>query len=435
MPIKILNWNIEQFGGKRSKMTHRLYSICEVVAAVNAHIVSLIEIKTTNTIEAGTIADLITQRLANTHNINYNYILSYHNNMEIHVFLYKTNAVEPVCLGTAQRQVYDSTSIANATFSRSANAQTTINNNSGILTNHFPLMEYNNIGNSRPLAAAFFAIPNTTFIFCLMAWHNMAGKRNNSDRPYSEMNELRQTNYVANQQITISIANNKVQIGNIIISGDFNVDYLDDEYVGVYNAFNNYAIGIQDQYTMLGEYIHNKKYSERNDACSALFDNFITCGFTNINLVADVVDTLTDCLNKNWSKLLANRYANAASDVMIEFAFKFVENFLKNDDNPSLPTEATETLLLISIAYCYSNKRINNQFEKEQYQRLQRFNISLEDFNEFAKQLKNGIMSKEKSFTRAYQIAANIEKPGWGDALMLHTNTMSDHLPVIFTIG
>lgn len=432
MPLKILNWNVEQFGLTRSSNSGRLFYVCQLIASVNPDVASVIEIKTLKPVDAITIAGRIVGMLQNKFNVTYNYILSYHNKLEMYLFLYNNNTVRPICLGGAARQVYTENNIINAAFSVQNGVNTTIDNN-GYLDNHFPLIEYYNIQASRPPAIGFFRDVNAGTNFALFAWHNMAGNKNNDSRPVADLEDMSSSGYINNRYIDITINTVQVRIPSIILSGDFNVDYL--KRAGTYQYFTNFSVAINTP-TILVDYSQNSSYNKRADVVSACFDNFIWSGLNNRNVAGQLTDTISDCHKKTLARKMSSMLRGfSREDFMTELGLEFCEKYLKNKDAGYIPPKAIDPLITITLHYCFRTIKITKEFLDELYKYVSKYDVDRETFDEYINSLNEKINSLKKGLGRAQMIAAKSVDPDWGDALFLHHSLLSDHMPVVLTIN
>lgn len=436
MAITILNWNVEQFGATRSANNNRLYWVCKTISDIDPDIASIVEIKTIDPATAILVANRIVNCLQNTFSKTYNYILSYDNDLEMHLFLYKTSTVDPICLGTDSPGIYNS--FSNVQFAVQRGVNTIFNvSNSGYLTNLFPLINYPYRGTARPPALAFFQDRNTNDIFPILAWHNMA----KTNLAKTQMGRMTQAGYVTTPGFNINISGTPTTIPQLYISGDFNVNARDTSSIrnpgaGYYTAFTNYTTAVNAP-TMLVRHPADCNFGGRNSVVNECFDNFIWRGLTGRQTTGAVYDSISKCHQITQGKNMALSLRNGLDNqYYYDLVFEYTQNFWKHDDEAYIDDEdAFDVLVQIGVDYFARANRINNEFLDTLYERLSMYDIDRETFDDFVGGLAIKAQAIRQGFQSAAQVAIKSKSPDWCDALFFHRTLMSDHLPVVLTIN
>lgn len=431
MAIKILNWNVEQFGSTRSANNERLNWVCKNISDIDPDIASIVEIKTINPATAILVANRIVNCLQNTFSKTYNYILSYDNDLEMHLFLYNTNTVDPICLGTDSPGVYNF--FGNTQFAVQRGVNTTFNNNnSGYLTNLFPLINYPNRGSARPPALAFFQDRNTNDIFPILAWHNMA----KTNLAKTQMGKMIQAAYVTTPGFTINISGTPTAIPQLYISGDFNVNALDNNSARYYTAFTNYTTAINAP-TMLVRYPVDCSFGGRSSVVNECFDNFIWRGLTGRQTTGAVYDSISKCQQTNQGKKMAlSLRGGLDTQYYYDLVYEYTLIFWKHDDEAYIDNaDAFDVLVQIGADYFARTIRITDEFLDALYERLSMHDIDRDTFDDFVEGLAVKAQAIRQGLKSAEQVAIKSKTPGWCDALFFHRTLMSDHLPVVLTIN
>ncbi|MCB0375290.1 MAG: hypothetical protein KDD04_05165, partial [Sinomicrobium sp.] len=277
--IKLMNWNIEQFGESRAAREGTYQRIAQIINNNTPDLISVIELKTQIPATAVDIANTLLQHMPG----KYRYILSYQNLLEMYLFIYDSSKLVPLCLPCGITQVVNN-GFQGLAFHLADGLSTTLDpNNPEILCNYFPLMEHSN-RDTRPPAAGFFQLKDRPAdFFALLAWHNAAGKYLHDQQitieklPVSEMRDMSRTDYIQNG-FRVPTANGILNIPHVILSGDFNVDYLGHNQ-NVYRDFAGYTTALiqPGQKTHLHTYdpANNAVYTTSQSLRSAILDNFI----------------------------------------------------------------------------------------------------------------------------------------------------------------
>lgn len=440
--IKIMNWNIEQLGEARSSEDDRIKRIANLVNKYQPDIFSLIELKTTNGDTAIKIADKILKKLKNTTgNKPYNYILSYQNLLETYCYFYKSESVVPICIQSGISGVLTPKDLLDNKnmFGEVDELCTTKDNNTGGFKDYFPLIEYDDreYKNMRPPCAGFFRVRSSDKLFSLLAWHNAAGSLKGSDeKPKKEMKNLAGTDFIDDCEITINLKGKNTGFDKIIISGDFNVDYLSTGRSQYYTDFDKFETVL----TQTNEKTHLKKYDPINDGNfktygdlkSALFDNFlISKNLTYDNEeVVDIPKYIKDSGDNFIKKLFEDSGISQHKKVKerIKKSSKVnVEKLLKRE-----MVEKTRITKVMKI-----HKSMGFRGGRASTISITAINKILKD-NGLTSEIEGAINKNSiknfKVYSKAKKYIKDPSSIKMNDLLMLSQNLYSDHLPTIVEI-
>ncbi|HEU4718400.1 MAG TPA: hypothetical protein VFU15_11225 [Bacteroidia bacterium] len=249
MALKIMMWNIEQFGTTRCKYPNRVDRISDIVAHEKPDVFVTLEVRTKDPADAIDVADKIKNGLYNNHNLDYQYILTHYSFFEYYAYFY-LDTVVPYTVATGGSVLYDySNSLQNLTLVRAGNrlstTNATVNNGTPLLKNHFPLLDYpgrapqkTNEKNRRPPGAGFFKTTNSNEYFAVITWHNETAtqikrKRGSEKGPMMgkgvvSMQRIAKAGFVQNSNLIVQVKENGTTsqrtFDQVIFTGDFNND-------------------------------------------------------------------------------------------------------------------------------------------------------------------------------------------------------------------
>ncbi|MBL7729132.1 MAG: hypothetical protein JNM68_15655 [Dinghuibacter sp.] len=439
MPLKLLTWNIEQYGKTRALKDDSVIRneyVAQVINKLDADIVSLIEIKTKDFDVATKISAMLCKMLLDKYGKKYSYTFTHHNKIEIYVFLYKYEQVTPVVLSSGNRELYSLTELEKQSFVKVTDATKQFTKNTTeSLSHYFPLIDYKT-EQGRPMGLGLFYDWNTQKYLAFMAWHNLAGDRwGNNKRSKKEMELLAQEDYIKAKTFTLDIDKKKQKITNFIVSGDFNVNMAEDKET--YQYFQGYNITNNDN-TYLHTYDPEDFYVNSIALRSANFDNFlINCpdGYNQFTVrVEDIPKWIYD--NKNVFSDLIKRASlddeTHLTEATVTAAISVFEKQTMTEDF-AIPknqwTSITNKLLKLKIR----NDKVNPDSISE-VKKIYEDVDSKKEFDTLVKQINKQIASLADVFSHFYNVINNYESLTYTDTLFLTRNVLSDHLPVLLEL-
>jgi hypothetical protein len=451
MPLNVMTWNIEQFGESRSGNPDILNEVGRLIHAATPvpDIIVLLEIKTAKATVACQVAQAISDRVwaESGQTRRYNYIISFCNNLEIYVYMYLAATVTPLTLAVGiHKSYYDDPNKTGADKLIDLNFVPTAGVNSvpssrkiieteKTILNSFPLLKYNKLSPCRPPGVGFFRYG--AHVLAVVAWHNMSG---NDDKSFTHMANMANAWFVANQRFRIRINNTATNVENILITGDFNLDYCGTQGEQVaYNSFTNFTTHITGK-TYLEQYLAGEKYPYPQDILSAGFDNHIfhgaALGMTvNQAFVMNIPDWYMNQGKKQIiARLKQSQFINSQyvddDELAKERLRKYLGDKLKVMNRKGIPqTTQQERNTIIAEA----EKQLAKLRERTVYSRLPETKQILGNyFEKFAKNLyAYATGPTEFKGYRYALIKTDSSSMLWGDALFICRRFASDHLPVM----
>jgi len=280
MALTIFNWNIEQFGKTRSAYPNRVNRACEVIKREEPDVATIIEVKSKKVSAVLPIANRLVQVLGQM-GTTYRYVLSHHNRLETHLYLYNPATVVPLVLVKGTRVVYSEVELAKENLVEADDVSTTSMGADAAPTlfHYFPLLSYPQREDThRPLCAGFFREKATKTPFCVISWHNEAGsyRRTNSGvvtsdaRPAANLKKLAAAPFITKGYVQVQVQNQPTSVSWVVLTGDFNVNAQLKAAKQVYATLGGYTTKVGKR-TYLNKYVKASK-PEFYTAC---YDNFI----------------------------------------------------------------------------------------------------------------------------------------------------------------
>lgn len=435
MALKIMNWNIEQFGDTRSKNPDRLAWAAKMIADYDPDICVVVEMKTLNPATCIAIADRLVNKIYLIKKIRYRYVLSYHNKLEMYCFLYKAASVNPIVLPAGDNIIYNyknNPQLTTPTYREVNDVDSTLNLQ-GQIVNHFPLFRSPGMTIQRPHVMSFFRDKTGM----AARYVGIVAVHCDVHEAYQITNDLENTPFLHNRQIAINYTDiTNVQVTqnfqNLIVTGDFNTNFLDPDDRDAYNAFsgNNYTIGIQ-QPTHLSEYDKGNQGAGINQLLGAAYDNFIVTPAPGIPQfgVVNTLDTLysnrmgtrTFFENSKLKKGIYQHSYDSIRNFCVEIISKWKKPYIKVADKKTMIDEIE--------AIDYWKIWNATQFENALPQTQQILGVNYNRFGQRArKQVESHIYFIED---RMGPIVYDAREIAPNDTLYFARAWISDHLPTL----
>jgi hypothetical protein len=264
MPLKLLSWNIEQFGKKRSGDTDRLRQIRRVLNEANADLICIQEVKAETFHDVNAILGAV-----RSHVTGYEFILAPHNNLETYAWLYKPGALQPLTLRSSGPKEVDEHSLATTNFVPHAGSTTSGMGPSG-LDHYFPLFRYQTMRAGRAPGLGLFRYTHGTTqrFLAVLNWHN------DTARSFAFQNIklfLHRTDCIRDGQLDIRLNNARVTVENLVIAADLN--YALEQY----QLPDNWELHVNEK-THLHRFTteNDSKFHTSNDVRDLRLDNILT---------------------------------------------------------------------------------------------------------------------------------------------------------------
>lgn len=440
-----MNWNVQQFSTKRVGEEIRLKAVADVIIKSDVDIFIIIELQANEGKAVQLCNDILTEIHKGT-NRRYGFILTDYNGLEVYPYFYDVSKVDPF---VHTRQSLDRETIAEDKIKDldvvAGNGQSTTilyHQKKPYYSRYFHLIDYPD-REGRPPAFGIFQDKGSNEFFCIIAWHNMA-QMYGSSGPAKNIYNLSQASYITNNEIAVKLNNNALKIKDIILTGDFNVDF--DLKRSIFsNCYRNFIYSkftIVEKFdkTYLSEYDPDKdiEFDSSKKLRTNLFDNFLMCknkfqinGLKIID-IPDIIFNNTTYKKKFFidSGLTDQKY--------------FLDNFITKAENKFKALLKADDLFI-------QEKHIKKIELLLKSVKIKDYDISNDSYLKISEILENIIGGPElydamvedaENFIKKYgDRARSFKKKGNGeentkynDCLLLTRQFYSDHLPVILEI-
>jgi len=431
MPIRIMTWNIQQYGVKRSGDAVKTSLIGNRIAAHDVDIFVLIEL---NAKQGDAAIDILSKRLIpeiegwyqKLHGTTetYRYTIAYGHDIGSYAFVYKS-AIRSCSLRSSDPDVVNDLTKVKFIPSQSS---TSFNASTSKLDYYFPRLQENSGSKwySRTPCFGGFQIGNNYLFF--VALHNSAtlawGGYNLKHLDVFD---------VIYKKLKLNINGTAVDSDTLVITGDFNVDHTNKKQIDWYYqeliSSNAYDIQIPpgaeiDRKTHLLEYDGVTSYKSSLDLRSFGLDNF----FTRRNVVNAAKPEIVDIPKwihdeKDVYKSLIKSSHLTDADKLTELSFELIKERVS-----SLVKDGSAAAKVCAVVDGAKVK--NDDLDKKSLDEISKTVNNEELFKEIREVVKQRLKHRTILFFRFSELlTSNRTSLSWSEALLL-SRLISDHLPI-----
>lgn len=431
MPLKIMNWNIQNFGLTRAGREDTIKQVSRAIHDENANIVCIQELQVSSWSDAKFIVEKINHYLQSRNAPAYNYILCPWNRFEMYLYLYRGGVtLRALTLGANGDVAVDNGSISNVTWTEYQGNTTTGNGASG-LNHYFPLFHYDKIGNAaRAPGFGLFRYRdgnNNDHDICLLNWHNDASGKGFIK---GSIKQLARTPIIAQGTFNITTNTGNRNVDNIVIAGDFNNELNS-------NPFTHYTRHIAEL-THLGAFDKSNDgiYKDSSALRDATYDNLLTClnvnGLTAVSPgIVDLPKRLWDERNNKTKDALATSNLLAQADQQIDYRKRLISRITSNKKTKRQVSKKSREKFRGLLDQVNLGRVKKNNLRT----RINGLDIPPPQQKLLVTAALMFIEVELTDVTRWAHRSQNMNAMNYNDALFLTLEWMSDHLPLVITLN